>query len=212
MTDSRPAEHQRRNLTDMLDQLREVGENGEGEQTSVGEIIRHFESRGFGPLILIPGLIAALPTGAIPGMPIICAAWVLLVAIQMLFGRSNPWLPARLREFSFDRDKLQSAAEKAKKVSRRVDKLLKHRLDALTGPACRRVVALVSVLLAVAMVPIGLIPGLVFIPALAITLFGLGLTARDGALIVIGFVLAAASAGSMWWFSGTVAAFEFWPF
>ena len=43
-----------------------------GDTTSLGEVIERFEDRGFGPLLLMPALIALLPTGAIPGVPTLC--------------------------------------------------------------------------------------------------------------------------------------------
>ncbi|WP_372622308.1 exopolysaccharide biosynthesis protein, partial [Alteromonas stellipolaris] len=47
-------------ISGLLDKL--VAEGG-GEKQSAGDIIARFEDRGFGPLLLIPSLIALLPTG-----------------------------------------------------------------------------------------------------------------------------------------------------
>ena len=51
-------------ISGLLDKLVDESDN---EKQSAGEIIARFEDRGFGPLLLIPSLIALLPTGAIPG-------------------------------------------------------------------------------------------------------------------------------------------------
>ncbi|WP_339927585.1 exopolysaccharide biosynthesis protein, partial [uncultured Cobetia sp.] len=57
------------NLTGLLEELdREI----EGD-ISLGDILEHFNSRGFGPLLVLPALLVLLPTGAIPGVPTTCA-------------------------------------------------------------------------------------------------------------------------------------------
>jgi len=49
--------------------------------------------------------------------------------------------------------------------------------------------ALLAILLAITLVPLGVVPFGVVAPAFIIGLLGLGITARDGVLIIIGFVL-----------------------
>ena len=64
------------NLTGLLEELdREI----EGD-ISLGDILEHFNSRGFGPLLVLPALLVLLPTGAIPGVPTTCALFIVLTA------------------------------------------------------------------------------------------------------------------------------------
>jgi hypothetical protein len=51
------------------------------------------------------------------------------------------------------------------------------------------IVAMVSILLAATMVPLGVVPFGVVPPAFIIGLLGLGITARDGVFITIGLAL-----------------------
>lgn len=51
-------------LVDLLNQMEDEQEG----KTRLGDVIARFEDRGFGPLLLMPALIALLPTGAIPGV------------------------------------------------------------------------------------------------------------------------------------------------
>lgn len=178
----------RSNLTSLLERLEQ---SVEGDKVTLGEIIDAFEARGFGPLLIIPGLIAAVPpVGAIPGVPTICGTLIALIAVQLLFGRTSPWLPARLRHVSFSRDKLHRFTDRAKRVTRGVDKLLKPRLKGLAGEGAKKVIAALAVLLGLSMVPLELVPFAGAVPASTLVLLGLGLVAEDGLLIVIGTCVA----------------------
>ncbi|MEL6747496.1 MAG: exopolysaccharide biosynthesis protein, partial [Pseudomonadota bacterium] len=86
------------NLHEILDQLKE-GTNG--DTVSVDDLLHAFSTRSFGPLLLVPSLIALGPTGAIPGMSIVMGSVIILVAGQMLISHDRPWLPERIRNFSF---------------------------------------------------------------------------------------------------------------
>lgn len=187
------------NLTEILTDLHE---DFEGEKITLGEIVEHFEDRGFGPLLLAPALIAVLPSGAIPGVPAVCAVFIILISGQLLFGKHHPWLPGRLRRFSFSRSKFQRGFEKVEPWTRRFDKLLKPRLVILTRETASRVIAVVAILLALIMIPLELVPFACAVPGLSIAFFAIGLSARDGLLTLLALLVAA---GSGW------LAWHFWP-
>ena len=84
-------------------------------EVSLGDVVNKFESRGFGPLLLLPSLIALLPTGAIPGVPSICGVTLCIICLQIAFGDEHPWLPAVLKN--------RSLIQKAGKCSRKVQTL-----------------------------------------------------------------------------------------
>ena len=68
-------------IADLLDEM--YDENS--DKTSLGKVIERFEDRGFGPLLLVPALVALLPTGAIPGVPTICGITLFFICIQICF-------------------------------------------------------------------------------------------------------------------------------
>jgi hypothetical protein len=179
-------------LTRLLEQLDEVDA---GKKLRLQDIVDNFESRGFGPLLVLPALIVLLPTGAIPGIPTLCGSFIAMVAIQLVFGKSSPWLPGRLAERGFDHGRFHRAVKRLKPWTRRFDKLLKPRLQVLLNPLSRRLIALLAVLLALSMIPLELLPFAAAIPALAIALMGLGLVAHDGLLMAIGFVVVIVGGG-----------------
>ncbi len=173
-------------LEALLDDIREdVDKAGD---ISLEGILDAVGTRAYGPLLLIPGLLALAPTGAIPGMSVVTGTLILLIAAQLLIGRNSPWLPRRALEFSFSKDKLINAIELGKPYARRIDSVLKPSLSTLTKFPATRIVALVAMALAITMYPLALVPFAVAIPSAAIVLFALGLTARDGRLIIAALI------------------------
>ena len=82
--------------------------------------------------------------------------------------------------------------------TQRFDRLLKPRLPMLVNALAQRLIALLTVLLALAMIPLELLPFASAIPALAIVLMGLGLTAGDGLLTLVGLLVVVAGAIVIW--------------
>jgi hypothetical protein len=177
-----------RDLEDLMDAIR--ADSGSSDEVSLAQIMQAVGTRAYGPLLLVPGLVALAPTGAIPGMSIVTGTIIVVVAIQLLFGRNKPWIPKRALEFSFSRDTLLSAMERGRPYARRIDDFLKPSLTQVTDFPATRIIAIVAIALALSMFPLALVPFAVAIPSSAIVLFALGLTARDGRLIIAGFILA----------------------
>ena len=177
-----------RDLEDLMDEIR--ADSGSSDEVSLAQIMQAVGTRAYGPLLLVPGLVALAPTGAIPGMSIVTGTIIVVVAIQLLFGRNKPWIPKRALEFSFSRDTLLSAMERGRPYARRIDDFLKPSLTQVTDFPATRIIAIVAIALALSMFPLALVPFAVAIPSSAIVLFALGLTARDGRLIIAGFILA----------------------
>lgn len=189
----------RQNLTGILDQL---VDDTSGEQVSIGELLEAFRRRSFGPLLLIPAVIAVAPTGAIPGMSIVTGTIILLVSIQMLIGREQAWLPKKATAFSFSRDTLENAVDKAKPWASWLEQHIRSRLTFLVDPPAHFLIAAICILLAVSMFPLALLPFAVAVPGTAVGLFAIGLTMRDGVVVSFGYLLAATSAGLVWYALG----------
>lgn len=173
------------NITMVLDQLcRSVSCEVDGEErVSFGDILATVGRRSYGPLILLIGLFALSPLTVVPGMTWFAATVTLLVAAQMLIGRRNPWLPNKALAITMPRRLLVKGVDKARPVAKAVDLLLKPRLTFLTQPPLVNLVGALLVLAALVTYPLGFVPAGPFIPSLAVTLFGLGITARDGLLL-----------------------------
>lgn len=165
---------------------------------SVGELLDAAGRRSYGPLLLVIGLFAISPATLIPGMTWLAAAVTFLIAGQMALGLKKPWLPKGLRERRVPAEKLVSGVGKAIPWARRIDKFLKPRLQFLAGPPFANLIALACIAAAIITIPLGFIPLAPAIPSLAIVIFGLGMTARDGLILALGLAISAAAAAMVW--------------
>lgn len=171
-------------------------ENTEGEKTTIGELLEAVGMQAYGPMLLVPSLIAALPViGAIPGMSIVTGSVVALIAVQVLFGRRHPWLPGRLTAFSFEREPLKKGVAWAEPKLRAVDRIIKPSLTFLVRGPSRIFVALAAIFNALLFYPAAFLPFAVMAPAFAVIVLGVGVTTADGRWVVAGYLLTAASAG-----------------
>lgn len=176
-------------LTDVLEK---VDEESGPDEVSVRTVVESLQYRGYGPLLLIAGLISVLPTGAIPGVPTLTAILILFIATQMMFGKKYPWLPNIILDKSISREKFDSAQEKSKDYIAKVDHFVRPRATFMFNSVSIKLIALICCLLAITMPPLEVVPFLAFVPALAITILGLSVSARDGALAIFGLSIAAA--------------------
>lgn len=175
---------------DLTDTLDKIHKDTDGDTIKISDIIDALEHRGFGPLLLAAALMSILPTGGIPGVPTLTAALITLISGQLLFGKTRPWVPDFLENRSIKKAKFEKAREKVRPFTKIFDHLLKPRLQALTTPTMNRIVAGISIVLACAMPPLELLPFVAMLPALAIGLLAVGLSAKDGLFIAIGLFVA----------------------
>lgn len=185
-------------LTDLLDHIQH--QTGSGD-LKAGDVVESLNSRGYGPLLLAPALLTALPTGGIPGVPSVTAILIILIAGQILMGSSTPWIPQYLANRSIKKQTFDEACDQAKPYTRQIDRYLKPRLRILTNETATRIVAGICIVLALTMPPLEFVPFAAIVPAFAILFFALGISAQDGLLILIGLIAAAAGLGLifMWW-------------
>ena len=175
------------NLEQMLDRMARA--EADSEQISVRDIVRQLGYRSFSPLMLFAGLITVLPIGGIPGVPTVMGFFVLLVSVQLLVGRKSFWLPGWLLQRSVSIDKFEASRRRMIRPARFIDRFLRPRLTFLTGDSGHFVVAIVTVLIALMMPPMELIPFSALGAGLALTLFGLALLANDGVVVLMGLAI-----------------------
>jgi hypothetical protein len=187
------------NLTSLLDSLCAEVDCGQGPDApasvAVVNILQATGRRSFGPLLLVIGLFAVSPLTAVPGMTWASAAITFLVAIQLAFGLQHPLVPRKVLQMKIGRDGLLAAINALRPTARVVDRFLKPRLTWLAFPPFANLIGLLCVAAALITIPLGLVPLAPVVPGLAIVLFGLGLTAKDGLLLALG---AATFGGAIW--------------
>lgn len=186
-------------LSDLLDQ--ELAATKGQEKVSLGDLLDNAGHATYGPPMLVGALVALSPIGGLPGVGPVCGTILILFAAQVLLGRRHPWLPGFLLRWSFDRSRLAKAVRSTRDWVRRVDALIGPRWTALTRPPFVQAVAVAIIFLALTFYPLEFIPFATAAPAGAATLLALGLTARDGLLVVLGLVVTALAGWLVvaWW-------------
>jgi hypothetical protein len=175
------------NLAGLLGRITMLaGEHPEYDQVATRELLGAIGRRAYGPLLLAIGLFSISPATIVPGLTWASAVIVLALALQMMIGAHHPWLPAFALNASVSRRAVRAAALGALPWARRIDALLKPRLGFLADPPFVNIAGLFCALAALATFPLGLIPAAPLAPGSAVVLIGLGLTARDGLLLLFG--------------------------
>lgn len=173
-------------LSDLADQL---VEKSTGDKVTLDDLINALDTRSYGPILLMPALLAASPIGAVPGMSIVTGTIIVMIAFQLLIGRSNPWLPKWLLDLSFERDRLTSMRKKYKPWLKWLENPIHQRLTYLVEHPFDKVIAIGCIMLAILFYPLALVPFGVFLPAVALCLFALSLSAHDGILALVALLL-----------------------
>lgn len=182
-------------LEEVVDQLEEKAE-AEDDTVTVREALDAFEGRTFGPLLVLPALVALTPpVGMIPTVPTIMGVIVVLIAGQYLFGRTHPWVPDFIGERSVEREKVLKAVDKSRPWAKWVDGFVGKRLQVLVEGPMEYVIAGLCVVLAFTLPPAELLPGLAAVPAAAILFLGLAVTSRDGLVGLVGMIITAVGVG-----------------
>ncbi len=170
--------------------LRELADR-DAETVSVGEIMECFGGRAMGALLLVFGLACSLPLP--PGGTTIFGAPLVLLAPQLMVGARAPWLPAGVRAQTLAVADLRKGLPRLLRWLERAEAISKPRLAFLFGPVGDRAIGLVCTILALVLIlpiPLGNM-----LPAAAVSVLGLALAQRDGILALLGYALAAGSAG-----------------
>ena len=176
-----------RDLSSLLDVIEQkVDEDGQRTSITVREIFEVIGRRAYGPLLLIIGLISISPATLVPGSTWAIAALTLVVSIQLALHKGAPWLPNKALSIRLSEEQLGKFVSAARPTAKVLDRIVRPRLQFLADAPWVIAVALLCMLAALITFPLGLIPLAPFFPGLAIVVFGLGLTARDGALLALG--------------------------
>ncbi len=188
-------------LQDIFEQLREQADEVEGSRLSVQTVLDAFHNRAFGPLLIIPALVIVVPVfGAIPTVPTMMGAFVILIATQTLLGWRHPWVPRIIADREISKQRFQRGLKSFQPWARRLDRVCRPRLKFLVEGAMTRVIALLCILVACTIPVLELLPWAAALPGITILCLGLAITARDGLLALIGILTTCgAIAAVVWW-------------
>jgi hypothetical protein len=156
------------------------------ETLSVGELIDRLEDAdGPGPVLFALTLPVLTPMP--PGVSMVLALPLLMVAPQIVLGRQRLWMPDWLGRRTIGRKELVKVLKRVLPPLTRFEAVVKPRLSFLTGNVGSRMVGVACTLIALVLVlPI---PFANLVPSIALGVFALGLTRRDGLLVLAGYGL-----------------------
>lgn len=197
-------------VTNLKSLLQSLVNNTEGDEVSVRQLLQAVGRRAYGPVLLLLGFISISPLTIIPGASWLVATLTLIFSLQIVIGRHTPWLPKQALDFKFKRDLLVQGAKGGVKYAHMVDALVRPRLTFLTAAPFVQIVGLMCVLAALITYPLGLVPFGPLLPGLAVLLFGLALTARDGVVVLLAALAFSGAAVILVRFLPKLA--ELWPF
>lgn len=160
----------------------------EDETVTLGELRDRLARRGFGLLMILlalPTLIPVLPPGSAAAIGLL----YILLSLQMLFGKDEPWLPKRLSRYRLSTRTIAALRTRGIPFLRRVERFSRPRPLLLDERIVSRGVAFIVLVLGIVL--LSPLPFLNTLPALAVLLMGIGLLNRDGVFIAAGLLLTA---------------------
>jgi hypothetical protein len=159
---------------------------GSDPTLTLGAIVKQIEGDdGPGLVLFVLTLPVLLPLP--PGVSMIMALPLLIVAPQIMIGRSVLWFPKWLSNRQIKRAELIKVLRRVSPSMARIEAAVRPRLRFLTGRIGRRAVGAACTLVAVVLVlPI---PFANLVPSLAMGVFAVGLTRKDGVFILAGYGL-----------------------
>jgi hypothetical protein len=171
----------------------------EGERVTFGEILANLRQRAFGFAMLVFSLPCALPMP--PGIPTICGAALVIIALNLIAQRRKLWLPHVITDKSIARSDLRRVVDRVLPTLERFERICRPRFQIFSAPLARALVGVVVLVLGVIMIlPIPLIGNMP--PGAAAAVIAVGITERDGVVVLVGLVGATAAivitAGATW--------------
>lgn len=164
---------------------------GDGEKT-LGGLIDVFDEKSFALLFVVLMSVPALPlpTG---GATHVFEVIVILLALQLVVGRGEIWLPERFRKRDLGGDKQQKFIAGLLRFIRRLERFSKPRMRFLFGNRLSN--AIFGLLVIGGSVAAFFAPpfsGLDTLPALGVVMLSLGVLLEDALMAIVGIVVGVA--------------------
>lgn len=193
-------------------QVRALPERLKQDQSTMRDILIALDDRAVALILLVFSIPAIVPTPGIPAGMVFGSA-LAFIGLQMVFGAKRIRLPAGLSNLKIKSAQLERAVARIVPHLEAVEQRLRPRIYTLSTSLAARGIGLVVLLMAVFIalpIPFGNT-----LPGLAILILALGLSQRDGVVILagLGFAIIAAAASLLlisgsWWIIDTYFGFS----
>lgn len=158
---------------------------------TIGEIVDRTSHAGFGILIALLAFIS------IPffGLSLLFGATIGFLGVQMIVGRSRPWLPQKIRRHPVTMMTLDWLSRRLAVWTSKLERWVRPRWSVLTRPPFFAAVGVGVVVQSVGLaIPIP-IPGSNWLFAVPILIYAIGLLEDDGLLVLLGHICTTAQIG-----------------
>lgn len=164
---------------------------GADERVSLGGITDALSDRSFAPLMILFAAPNILPLP--PGSSTVFAIPLILIAVQLLLGRRQAWLPDIVRNRSLERTTFAKTTIRLQPYLQQFEKLARPRYWMMPQTIAERFIGFIVLVMALVLImPIPFGNG---VPAWAILFVSLALTERDGVWLAIGTLTAVLALG-----------------
>lgn len=168
--------------------LRHLTEQGEGDRITFREILTELKHRALGFTLLIFALPCCLPMP--PGIPTVCGIALVIIALNLIAARQRLWLPGAIANKSVARADLKRMVDRVAPYLERLEKVCKPRFPIVTDPVGKILIGLVILALGLIMIlPIPFVGNIP--PGFAASVIAIGMTERDGLVVLIGTLASA---------------------
>ena len=172
-------------ITEILTALAKTGAE-DPRPLTYKTLVAQLGEQGLGIIAILFALPSALPISAIPGFSFIFGLPIVLVAIHLIIGRHEFWLPKKLASKTIDKEKFMRIIKKTLPYLRYVERLSKPRWGFFSSPMMERAHGLLLLLLSLLLLlPI---PFSNFIFAALIICLGFGIAEKDGVFLGLGYL------------------------
>jgi len=138
--------------------------------------------------VLIFALPCCLPMP--PGIPTVCGFALVIIALNLIAARQRLWLPNVLANKSVARADLRRTVVRVVPYLERLEKICKPRFPIVTEPVGKVLIGIVILMLGIIMIlPIPFLGNMP--PGFAASVIAIGMTERDGLVVLIGTLVSA---------------------
>src|SRR5262245_13898736 len=168
--------------------LRDLVEEGDSDRITFRQILTELKHRAAGFTLLIFALPFCLPMP--PGIPTVCGVAIVIIALNLIAARARLWLPSAIADKSVSRADLKRMVDRVAPLLERLEKVCKPRLPIVTDTVGKILIGIVIFVLGFIMIlPIPFLGNMP--PGFAATVIAIGMTERDGLVVLIGTLASA---------------------
>ena len=168
--------------------LRHLTEQGEGDRITFRDILTELRHRALGFTLLIFALPCCLPMP--PGIPTVCGIALVIIALNLIAARQRLWLPSAIANKSVARADLKRMVDRVAPYLERLEKVCKPRFPIVTDSVGKILIGIVILALGLVMIlPIPFVGNMP--PGFAASVIAIGMTERDGLVVLIGTLASA---------------------